>query len=92
MQVTYQPPNAWTFHPVSGIVLSGTGSWTIANDFPVMDVVGTVTVNDSATLDWSSGVAGVALRGGDVGTLVQNGGLVKGQQASSGWRVARGPG
>ena len=92
MQVTYQPPNAWTFHQVSGIELSGTGSWTIANDFPVMDVVGTVTVNDGATLDWSSGVAGIALKGGETGVLVQNGGLVKGQTASSGWGCCSGPG
>ena len=37
----------------------------MANDFPMMDVVGTVTVNDNAMLDWSSGVPGIALRGGD---------------------------
>lgn len=92
MQVTYQPPNAWTFHQVSGIELSGTGLWTIVDDFPVMDVVGTVTVNDNATLDWSSCVAGVALRGGETGVLVQNGGLVKGQPASTGWGCCSGPG
>ena len=92
MQVTYQPPNAWVRATVSGITLSGTGSWTVVNDFSVMDVVGTVTVNDSATLDWSSAVTGVALSGGDVGILIQNGGLVKGQQASSGWWCCSGPG
>ena len=90
MQVTYYPPYWWTFHTVSGITLSGTGSWTVASDFPVMDVVGTVTVNDSATLDWSSSVPGVALRGGEVGTLVQNGGLVKGAPADHGVGVLRG--
>ena len=92
MQVTYQPPNAWTFHQVSGIELSGTGSWTAFNDYPVMDVVGTVTVNDSATLDWSSSVPGVALVGGEVGTLVQNGGLVKGAPTTTGWACCAGPG
>jgi hypothetical protein len=92
MQVTCQPPNSWTFQQVSGIELSDSGSWTVTNDFPVMDVVGTVTVNDSATLDWSSSVPGVALRGGENGILVQNGGLVLGQQASTGWGCCNGPG
>ncbi len=92
MQVTYQPPDAWTFHQVSGIELSGTGSWTVANDFPVMDVVGTVTVNDNATLDWSSSVSGIALRDGETGVLVQNGGLVKGKPVGEGWGCCGGPG
>ncbi|MBE7499557.1 MAG: immunoglobulin domain-containing protein [Verrucomicrobiales bacterium] len=92
MEVTYQPPNEWTFHQVGGIELSGTGSWTVANDFPVMDVVGTVTVNDNATLDWSSSVSGIALRGGETGVLVQNGGLVKGKPVGDGWACCSGPG
>lgn len=92
MQVTYQPPGAWTFHTVSGITLSGTGSWTVANDWPVMDVVGTVTVNDSATLDWSSAITGIALRGGETGILIQNGGLVKSQPVGAGFGCCNGPG
>jgi hypothetical protein len=57
-----------------------------------MDVVGTVTVNDSATLDWSSAIFGVAIRGGDVGTFVQNGGLVKSKPDGAGWGCCSGPG
>lgn len=92
MQVTYQPPNQWTFHQVSGIELSGTGSWTIVDDFPMLDVVGTVIVNDNATLDWSSCVAGIALKGGETGLLIQNGGVVKGQPTGTGWACCSGPG
>ena len=51
-----------------------------------------MTVNDSATLDWSGTVPGIALSGGETGTLVQNGGVVKGQQASSGRACCSGPG
>jgi autotransporter-associated beta strand protein len=91
-QVTYNPANSWVMAPVSGVTLSGNGSWTAVNDWPVMDVTGTVTINDNATLDWSSSVPGIALRGGENGIIVQNGGIVKGVPNPTGWACCSGPG
>ena len=93
LQTTYPNPGSWERVPVSGIALSGTGSWTILNDYPVMDVNGTLTVNDSAMIDWSSAVFTIAAFPGDAGTFVQNGGLVKTIAQTTVWNgCCQGPG
>lgn len=93
LQTTYQNPNSWEQVPVSGIELSGTGSWTIVNDYPVMDITGTLTVNDNAMIDWSSSVFTVAAWPGDKGIVVQNGGVVKTIAQTTVWNgCCQGPG
>ncbi|MGN6644593.1 MAG: hypothetical protein ACTHKU_16510, partial [Verrucomicrobiota bacterium] len=83
--------------------LKGTGSWTHtgAGVFVVGTVGsgngGTVTINDSATLDLSgaaSGYLNIALGygGGGSGAVIQNGGTVKTIPASSAWNGPGGPG
>ena len=93
LQTTYPNPGSWERVTVSGIELSGSGSWTILNDYPVMDVNGTLTVNDGAMIDWSSAVFTIAAFPGDTGILVQNGGVVKTIAQTTVWNgCCQGPG
>ena len=82
----------------AGIVLSGTGSWTDSS-YSYVNVgsvfgTGTLTINGSATLDWT-GAAGLciaAFTSGETGKVVQTGGTVKTPTPSTGWNCCAGPG
>ena len=77
---------------VGGMVLNNNASWTTINGGAIMDVNGVLTINDNATVDWSpENIAGVGINGGEVGTVVQNGGVFKGVPPTS-WTQAWGPG
>lgn len=85
------------------VVLGGTGGWTntgggvfvVGNDQP--GAVGTVTINDNATLDLSgmnSGFLNLAVgwNNGSAGTIVQNGGTVRTLATAGAWNGPSSPG
>ncbi|MCX6926710.1 MAG: autotransporter-associated beta strand repeat-containing protein [Verrucomicrobia bacterium] len=86
--------NPWKVFPVGAVTLSGNGAWTTpAGDGADMNVTSTLTVNDNATVDWSQAViVAVAQNSGEVGKIVQNGGVVKGVPVGTSWTQAAGPG
>jgi len=81
-----------------GIVLSGTGSWTDTSgsylDVGSVSGTGVLTINDSATLDWSatSGLCVGFFNTGESGKVVQNGGTVKTPPVATAWWNNNGPG
>ncbi len=82
----------------AGVVLSGTGSWTDTSGSYVAVGSGagtsTLTINGTATLDWS-GAASMCIAWGGAGSsgkVVQNGGTVKTPPVGTAWYNNNGPG
>jgi len=79
------------------VALSGSGSWTdTSGSYAAVGntaTSSTLTVNDSATLDWS-GAASLCIAWGENGSgkVVQNGGTVKTPTTATAWYNNNGPG
>ncbi len=81
----------------ANVALNGSGSWTDSSSCyaAVGNTAGTttLTINDSATLDWS-GAASLCIAWGATGSgkVVQNGGTVKTPSTATAWYNNNGPG